>query len=255
MKKYLSLALALLLCLSLCACGGSKTEVKPAPAEETVSTEEAVVEEAPAADPVPVNVFVTVCDAGVLRVANEPLTVMDADGDGALNVDAAIAAAHDAFFEGGAKEGFAFEQSEYGMSITKLWGVENGGSYGYYVNDGYVLPDYKLTEGDCLCVYSYADLTGWSDCYAFFDQRSAEINAGEELELTLSMLVYDEEWVLQTEKAEGAKLIVNGELTDLVTDAEGHVTLKLETAGDYTVTAIGPEGTTLVPPVCLVNVK
>ena len=266
MKKYLSLVLALLLCLSLCACGGSKEEpkveeaapVEAAPVEEAPAPaevpEEPVVEE-PAVEAVPVVIYVTVSDAGVLRVANAPVTVMDADGDGAVTADQVIAAAHDAFYEGGAKAGFVFEETDFGMSIIKLWGVDNGGSYGYYVNDAYVLPDYQLVEGDYLCAYSYADLVGWSDCYAFFDQRNVELAAGEELALQLSKLVYDENWELQTEVAADARLIVNGEISDYVTDAEGNAKLSFAEAGEYTVTAVGAEGETLVPPVCIVTVK
>lgn len=266
MKKYLSLVLALLLCLSLCACGGSKEEpkveeaapVEAAPVEEAPAPaevpEEPVVEE-PAVEAVPVVIYVTVSDAGVLRVANAPVTVMDADGDGKVTADAVIAAAHDAFYEGGAKAGFVFEETDFGMSIIKLWGVDNGGSYGYYVNDAYVLPDYQMVEGDYLCAYSYADLVGWSDCYAFFDQRNAELAAGEELALQLSKLVYDENWELQTEVAADARLIVNGEISDYVTDAEGNAKLSFAEAGEYTVTAVGAEGETLVPPVCIVVVK
>ena len=229
MKKLLSLLLIAVLCLSLCACGGSK--------------EKGVV------------INVTVSDAGVLRVANEAVTVPDPDGDGTVTADAVIAAAHDAFYEGGAEAGFIFEETDFGMSIIKLWGVDNGGSYGYYVNDAYVLPDYKLAEGDYLCVYSYADLAGWSDCYSFFDQRKAEAAVGTELKLNLSKLVYDENWELQTVLAEGARLIINGEMTDFATDAQGNVSVKFDQAGSYTVSAIGAEGETLVPPVCIVTVK
>ena len=78
---------------------------------------------------------------------------------------------------------------------------------------------------------------------------------GEELDLNLSKLVYDENWVLQTAQAEGARLIVNGELTDFLTDAEGNVSVKFDEAGSYTVSAIGAEGETLVPPVCVVTVQ
>ena len=252
MKRYFSLLLALLLCLSLCACGESKEEPK---AKEDAPVEAELPEAAIEPESVNVVINVTVADAGVLRVANEPVTVADADGDGAVTADQVIAAAHDAFYEGGAEAGFDFEETEFGMSVMKLWGVENGGSYGYYVNDAYVLPDYELKEGDYLCAYSYADLANWSDCYAFFDQRSAKLAAGEELTLQLNKLVYDENWVLQTMLAEGATLIVNGEITDFVTDAEGNVTLTLDEAGTYTVTAVGAEGETLVPPVCIVVVK
>ncbi len=254
MKKFLSLMLALLLCLSLAACGSSKEEAKI----EDTAPEAAPAEETPAAEPVEaatVDISVSISDAGVLRVANETVKVPDADGDGKVTADAVIAAAHDAFYEGGAAAGFVFEETEFGMSIIRLWGVENGGSYGYYVNNEYVLPDYQLVAGDYLCAYSYADLTGWSDCYAYFDQRNAEAKAGEDFSLKLSKLVYDENWQLQTAAAEGAKLLVNGEVTDFVTDAEGSVTLKLDAAGSYTVSAVGAEGETLVPPVCIVVVK
>lgn len=276
MKKAISLMLALLLCLSLCACGGSKEET-PAPTEEAAPVEETPVEETPAEEPVEeapvaetpedpaqseevytgatVGVYVSISDAGILRVANEQVFAKDPDGDGKVTADAVIAAAHESFYDGKDEKPFLFEETDFGMSIVRLWGVENGGSYGYYVNDAYVLPDYKLVEGDYLCAYSYADLAGWSDCYAFFDKRNLELNAGESFSLTISQLVYDDNWELQTQLAEGATIIINGEVSSFLTDASGNATITLPDAGTYVISAVGAEGNTIVPPVCLVTVN
>lgn len=264
MKKLISLMLALLLCLSLAACGSTAETKKEepdsaAPAQEAAPAEavpaaEIAEEDKPSVDAVPVTINVTISDTGALRVINEPVTVMDNDGDGKVTPAEVLVAAHDEFYTGGALAGFISEQTDFGMSIIMLWGVNNGGSYGYYVNDAYVLPDYELVEGDYICAYSYADLTGWSDCYSFFNTRNLEVNAGEEFTLQLSKLVYDENWVLQTENAAGAIITVNGEMGHGETDADGNVTLKLN-AGNYVISAMGGEESILVPPVCIVTVK
>ncbi|MBP5657968.1 MAG: hypothetical protein J6X52_05545, partial [Clostridia bacterium] len=84
-----------------------------------------------AKDPV---VYVTIAN-GELVLAREAVTLTDADNDGALTINDALYLAHEAKFEGGAAAGYASSTGDYGLSLTKLWGVENGGSYGYFVND------------------------------------------------------------------------------------------------------------------------
>ena len=68
-------------------------------------------------------------------VYTETLNLTDADGDGALTINDALILFHDAAYEGGAAAGYGSAVSQYGLGITKLWGIENGSSYGYYVND------------------------------------------------------------------------------------------------------------------------
>lgn len=228
MKKILSLSLALLLCLSLAACGGGKTPT--------------------------VDVKVGVSDGGMLVVPYKTVSVPDADGDGAVSIEDTLIAAHDAFYNGGAKEGFAAKDTEYGRSIVKFWGIDNGGGYGYYLNDQFVLPDDDVHAGDELFAYSYQDMVGWSDTYAYFTEHTASAAAGEEVKLQLMMLVYDENWNLGAKPCEGAFLMIDGAAAEVFTDAEGFVTVSFDEPGEHVVSALHNQ-MVLVPAVCNVTVK
>ncbi len=90
----------------------------------------------------------------------------------------------------------------WGLSIEKLWSVENGGSYGYYLNDSLCmsLAD-PVKNGDYLAAYSFSDPTGWSDRYSYFDKTSA---SGPTVTLTLTVLSFDADWNLVSSPAAGA---------------------------------------------------
>ncbi len=226
MKKLLSALLALLM-LASCA---------------------AFAEESPTV------VYVSISDdTGALVLAYAPVTVTDADEDGVLSICDALAAAHAANHPDGA-EAFAAVTSEWGLSMAKLWGVENGGSYGYYLNDAsaWSLVD-PISAGDHVKAYAYTDLTAWSDSYCFFAAPAVEAKVNTEVALTLSAAGYDENWAPITVAVAGAAITVNGEKTETVTDENGNAVLTFAQAGVYTVSAVS-ESQTLVPPVCIVTV-
>lgn len=201
-------------------------------------------------------VFVTVSDKdGKLALAREKVTVTDTDSDGTLTVNDALYAAHEAKYEGGARTGYASSETDYGLSLDKLWGTANGGSYGYYVNHASALSLAEpVKEGDCVAAFVYTDLTAWSDTYCWFDADTAEITAGKELTLTLSMAGYDAQWNPVTLPAEGAVITVNGEKTGFKTDKDGKVAITLSDAGSYIISAVSDDAI-LVPPVCAVTVS
>lgn len=202
-----------------------------------------------------VNVLVTISDAnGNLVMTQEKITVDDIDGDGLLTIHDALYCAHEVGYEGGAAEGYASAQSEWGLSLTKLWGTANGGSYGYTVNNASAtgLTD-TLKNGDYLNAYVYTDLTAWSDQYCYFNAFSLSAKKGEEITLTLSASGYDADWNPVTLPVADAVITVNGEATSYKTDAEGKVTLKLNKTGNAVISATS-QTLTLVPPVCTVNV-
>jgi hypothetical protein len=167
-----------------------------------------------------------------------------------MTVDGALAALHAEKCEGG----YASAESAYGLSLTKLWGVE-GGAYGYYVNNASPssLAD-TLKEGDHVYAFVYTDTEAFSDTYAFFTAPTAEATAGEALALTLSGLGYDEAWNTVTLPVEGAKISVDGTETNVVTDADGKATLTFDKKGTYVVTA-AHENKNLVTPFVIVTVK
>lgn len=202
-----------------------------------------------------VRVFVTISDQdGKLVLAREEIVVRDADGDGVWTVNDALLCAHEAKFEGGLS-GYAFEATAYGLSMTKLWGVENGGAYGYYVNHmaAMSLAD-PIAHGDLICAFIYTDVEAWSDTYCYFDVDHTVVVGDDPLALTLAASGYDENWNPITVPVAGATILINGVETAFVTDEEGKVVLQFDGAG-YCVVSARKDGVTLVPPVCGVAVR
>ena len=219
MKKIFALMLAALMLLSL----------TPVLAEETAPV-----------------VYVTIANGSVVLPC-QAVELTDADEDGALTIADALYLAHEAAFEGGAEAGFACENTEYGLSMTKLWGVDNGGAFGYYVNDAMAmsLAD-PLKDGDYVNAYVYTDTAAYSDMYCFFDLKTA---AEGDVALTLSGVSFDENYAPVVNPVAGAVITVNGEKTDAVTDENGQATVTVK-AGDV-ISAVS-DTATLVPPCCVV---
>ncbi len=225
MKKFLAL-LTTLLMLTACAC-----------AEESVS------------------VYVSITDGeGNLALAHEAIVVTDTDADGMLTIADALACAHIEKHENGA-EAFATAQTEYGLSMVKLWNVDNGGSYGYYLNNAsaWSLLD-PVSEGDHVKAYAYTDLTAWSDVYCFFSSDEISAPAGSDIALQLSAAAFDENFAPITIAVADAVITVNGEATETKTDAEGNAVLTLTEKGVYVISA-SSETLTLVAPVCIVTAE
>lgn len=225
MKKFLSLLLTMLMLVSLTA----SAEAAP-------------------------TVYVSISDdAGALVLAYAPVALTDADGDGALTICDALMLAHEVYCPEGA-EGFLAEDTEWGKSLYVLWGVDNGGSYGYCLNDAsaWSLVD-PVKDGDHVKAYVYTDVMAFSDTYAYFNAPVATAAVNAEVALTLSAAGYDEAWNPVTLAVVGATITVNGEKTEVVTDETGAAVLTFAAAGTYTVSAVS-ETMTLVPPVCIVTV-
>ena len=202
-----------------------------------------------------VNVYVTISDdKGKLALVQEKINVTDIDGDNALTINDALYCAHEAKYEGGASAGYAAGKSQFGISLNKLWGVANGGSYGYFLNNKSPLSlSDKINENDYINAFAYTDLSSWSDTYSFFDINSKEIKESEDICLTLMTAGYDASFNPITLPVKDATITLNGEKTDFKTDSEGKVTVTLDKAGSYVVSAISDKQN-LVPPVCKVEV-
>ena len=200
-------------------------------------------------------VYVTISAEGALALVRQEVELTDVDGDGALTINDALIAAHEAAFEGGAEAGYGADTGEYGLYITKLWGVENGGSYGYCKNNAACasLSD-PAADGDEIVAYTYADLESWSDAYAYFDAFSMNTSAKEETVLVLKVSGFDADWNPVETPLEGAVITVNGEVTEVVTDMNGQALISLGEPGEYVVSAAAAD-MILVPPVCVITVE
>ncbi len=202
-----------------------------------------------------VSVYVTISDDNApLAVKYEKIAVSDFDGDGVVTVNDALFAAHEEFYKGGAKEGYEAVKSEYGLSLNKLWGTVNGGSYGYYINNqsSASLLD-TVSDGDHLYAYAYTDLISWSDTYSYFDLLTSSCEEGGNVTLTLLAATYDENWNPITVPVVGANITLNGKDTGIITDENGTATITCNKAGEHIISAVS-ETETLVPPICTLTV-
>ncbi|MBQ3546371.1 MAG: hypothetical protein IJA34_15515 [Lachnospiraceae bacterium] len=202
-----------------------------------------------------VNVYVTISDdKGALALAQEKITVTDIDGDNELTINDALYCTHEVKYKGGASAGYAAGQSQFGISLNKLWGIANGGSYGYFLNNKSPLSlSDKIKENDYINAFVYTDLVGWSDTYSFFDINSKEIKVSETIELNLMAAGYDASFNPVTLPVQGATITLNGEKTDFKTDSEGKVIITFDKEGSYVVSAIS-DTQNLVPPACKVEI-
>lgn len=199
------------------------------------------------------DVFVTISNAGELAVAYEKISVKDTDGDNALTINDALHCAHEAKYTGGAEAGYGWYNSDYGVSMSKLWG-DTSGNFGYYLNS---LPAMSLTDpikdGDHVYALVFKGVYPDMESFSYFDVEKAAKTQGETLTLTLSSVGYDAEWKPVSTPVADAVITVNGQPTAFKTDKDGKVTLTLDASGELIVSAVC-EATPIAPPVCVVSV-
>lgn len=199
-------------------------------------------------------VFVSITNgAGEIVLAHEKIAVSDADADGTITMHDALLCAHTANYAG--EEGYLAEKTEYGLSLVRLWGEENGGSFGYFINhqSAWSLLD-PVAAGDHVKVYAFTDMDMWSDTYCFFDVDAVTAQPGETVTLSLYLAAFDDAWNPVTLSADGAVITVNGERTDSVTNEAGQAQLTFEEAGIYVISAVS-DTQVLVLPVCIVTIE
>lgn len=197
-------------------------------------------------------VYVTVADGnGKFAVAYEKVEITE------MTVDAALRAAHAEFYSGG-EDGYASAQTQYGLSLTKLWGTETS-SCGYYVNNvsASSLAD-AVENGNHVYAFIYTDMTNFSDSYSYFNVNNFEVELkysdSSTTTLNLTHLAFDENWNLVKSPVAGAVITLNGEKTDFVTDENGNVNIIFSEKGEFVISAVS-EDMTLVPPVAVATVK
>lgn len=200
-------------------------------------------------------IYVTIVDkTGTIVLAQELVTVTDTDKDGKLTIDDALYQAHENKFTGGAAKGYATKTGEYGLSITKLWGTENGSGFGYYLNNKSAMGLTDIVKaGDFLTAFIFTDTTNFTDTYTFFNVNTLEAKAGAEIELTLSAAAFDADFNPVVKPVKDATITVDGVATTYKTDADGKVTIKIDTKGTKLISAKSAT-MTMVAPVCIAAV-
>ena len=200
------------------------------------------------------SVFASAADGGKVRVTiydGKELVVtnwsVDIAGDGTDTIGSVLKGIHESM-----NKKFETATTEYGESITCLWGIENGGAYGYYVNDKMSsgLSD-KLNNGDYLYAYVYSDAQYYTDTYSYFNLKTTTQKEGNTILLKLSHIGFDESWNSVVLPVEGATITIDGVKTEYVTGSDGSVTVKVDK--DCIISAVS-DTLTLIPPFCAVSV-
>lgn len=192
----------------------------------------------------------TVSNKGVLATTPDgqaaielPVTVKDVNKDGILTYHEALIALHEAYCPGGYDPGDGF--------VQKFWDVVTNptGSYYFLKNNvplsmGVTNTTMTVAQGDNLYAVVDSDEANYSDIICFFNKRALNVEAGSKFTLNLrgssSMLPagYTEDNVVGAQVgtwADGKFTAIDG----AVTDKNGNVTLTLNKAGTYIISASG----------------
>lgn len=192
----------------------------------------------------------TVSNKGVLATTSDgkaaielPVTVTDRNSDGVLTYDEALVALHEAYCPGGYEivKGF----------VQKLWDVTTTpkGSYYFLKNNvalskGVADKTSTVAQGDKLYCCVFTDEENYSDAVSYFTQTAVTAQAGKAFTLNLqggsSMAVGG----YNPGNLAGAQVGIwkDGKFTAIdgaVTDKNGNVSLTLNKAGTYIISASG----------------
>lgn len=152
-----------------------------------------------------------------------------------------IKSLHKTYSKGGEAD-FATIESQYGPMISKMWGVENGGSYGYYINGAMAMSlDDPVKVGDTVDLMIYKDAAGFSDQYIVLTATASGTNVTAKVEA----MGFDANYAPVMSALKGAKLYyVDGKKlvdTKAVTGEDGTATFTLK-AGTYRIVAVNTDG-------------
>ena len=192
----------------------------------------------------------TVSNKGVLATTSDgkaaielPVTVKDVNKDGILTYHEALVALHEAYCPGGYDPGDGF--------VQKFWNVvtDPKGSYYFLKNNaalsmGVADTSSTVAQGDKLYCCVFTDEKNWSDAVSYFTQTAVTAQAGKAFTLNLqggsSMAVGG----YNPGDMAGAQVGIwkDGKFTAIdgaVTDSKGNVSLTLNKAGTYIISATG----------------
>ena len=207
----------------------------------------------------PVDIYVSIANKGNVVMFQQNITVTDVNNNGFFDVDDALYAAHEAGYTGGAAAGYASYESQWGLSISMLWG-DTSYCYGYWLNNAscWSLED-VVAEGNHLVAFVYTDGINWSDTYAKFDKFDYTATAGKPLTVKLDKAGYDDNWNTVFSAHAGATITVYDNagkaLTEgytVVDNKDGTYTVTVAAVGNYYIVAADVDPLT-VPAVCAVT--
>lgn len=205
----------------------------------------------------PIDVYVTISNAGKVTVMQKSVEVIDRNKDGHMDVDEVLYAAHEKFYVGGAAEGYATASTVYGQSITKLWG-DTSGAFGYWKNNAscWSLGD-VVEDGDYVNAFVYQDKSFYSDAYSYFESNTYKTVEGQAVSVLLKKADgYDEFWNTLFANYESAAFrvykdgkVVDADQYNIKNKGEGIYEITFAEKGTYYLVAVS-DAEILVPAVC-----
>ena len=206
-------------------------------------------------------VYATIAVEGEVVLAQKELVITEEDGE--ISVDDVLRAAHKEFYKDG-EDGYASGETQYGLSVTKLWG-DTSGAFSYWnENASCMSAADAVSENGHVVAFVYKDQTYWSDSYAKFGSFDYEASTHTELNVTLTTAGYDGNWNTVFEPCAGATITAyeagSGATGTEVTSGfafedagDGQYTVTFQDAGEYYLVAKN-ESANIVPAVCTVTV-
>jgi len=173
----------------------------------------------------PITVYVTVNDMCQLATTKDGklaarLEVREIEG---ANLDEVFKALHMLYCAEG-EEGYQSESTDFGISMMKAWGKDNGTAYGYYINHEMAFDCSGIVnDGDEIDLFVYKDMATYSDLYTSIDSVPSTVE-GESL-VSVKYYYFDETFALKSAALEGAEIyeIKNGKMvaSGIKTDKNG----------------------------------
>ena len=190
------------------------------------------------------SVFVTVSNAGELgtdKNGNYVAAVAVEIPEAGSTIGEVIKKAHKDLSKNGEAD-FETVTGEYGPMISKLWGVENGVSYMYYLNGAMAMGlDDPVKVGDTLDLIILKDAATYSDVYLVLTASAS----GTEVTAKVEGMGFDANFNTVMNPLAGAKLYyVDGNKlvdTKAVTGEDGTAKFTLK-AGTYRIVAMNTDG-------------
>lgn len=211
----------------------------------------------------PIDVYIAISKYGeIIKDKNGEeiayLTV-SLNGKESYNLNDVFKVTHDTYYNG--ENGYAASTNE--TYVTKFWG-DDSGKFGYQVNgasETVMGLTHEVKNDDYIDVCIYQNAYPDTESYTKFDKVNFEVYKNQDLEITLSVAEYDDDWNMIFSACEGATITINGEEQEITTDENGKATLSFSEVGEFIVSAnktnkIGENTVTAITaPVCLVKVK
>ena len=133
------------------------------------------------------------------------------------------------------KEGFAFEETENGVIVTKIWGKENCNFYVF--NEGELITDLQTDATDFSHIYIILGENSPEYFYAYFKPVNYTAKSGVNKIIKLYIKEYDKNGNLTEKALADANITINGEATEIFTDEYGYAELNIAKTGRYVIGA------------------